>query len=284
MSTVVEIKKQMTDLWIGNDNVIAKYELEAGKTFEEQFSPVSIESILFYVIAFVHWTREQLFATHKTEVETIVAEKVPHSENWYVQLAKNFRYGYALLPDSDKYSDEAIADEAAAIIAYASAKRVGNVLKIKVAKDVDNGLASLSNQEYAAFVEYMLRTMDAGVNIEFVSLEADYLKLNIDIYYNPLVLNANGVRLDGNGDTTLQDAIKAYLQNLPFNGNFDLTSLTDNIQRVEGVEIPRVLGAEVKWANYDWQAVVNKYNPEAGWLKIYDENDLVISWHANISD
>lgn len=273
----------MTDQWIGNANVIDKYELEAGKTFEEQFSQASLESILFYIIAFLHWTREQLFTTHITQVDTLIAEKVPHSLLWYRNLAKAFRYGHALVTDTDTYDEEAVADEEAAIIAYAAVKRVGNQLRLKVAKDVD-GLAALNEQESDAFREYILRTMDAGVNLNIISLEADYLKLNIDIYYNPLVLNGAGVRLDGNGDSPVQDAIKAYLQNLPFDGDFSLTGLTNALQAVEGVEIPRVLGAEVKWANYDWQAVVNKYNPEAGWLKIYDDNDLTIAWHANISD
>lgn len=285
MRTIAEIKEVITTAFIGNETVISLYELDPAKTFDQQFSKVSIESILFYIVAAVLWTHEAIFEQHKAEVEQLLANLKPHSLAWYRNLALAFRNGYDLLPDSDKYPANAIADANAALVKYAAVSRRGNILYLKVAKGTSGQRDKLTPEELVSFTEYIHRTMDAGVNIIIISREADHLTLTIDVYYNPLVLDGDGKRLDGNGDTPLQDAITNYLQNLPFDGAFSITGLTDALQLVEGVEVPRVTSAQAKWGDYDWQNIVNQYTPEAGWLDIYEpETELNITWHANIQD
>lgn len=290
--TIAEIKAVITKAFIEDVDVIAKYELETGKTFDQQFSKVSLENILFFTIAAVIWTHEQIFDTYKAEVQEIINQMQPHSAKWYRNLALAFRYKYALIPDSDKFEQTAIDDEAAAIIKYASVTRKENILVMKVAKEVSGGLAALTNgsedskdDEFKAFSEYIYRTMDAGVNIRIISQEADYLRLTLDIYYDPLVLDELGRMLTGDNDRPVQDAIATYLQTLPFDGDFSLTALTDALQLTTGVSIPRVMGAQYKYGASDWIDITNKYKPDAGWLKIYnEETDLTIYWHADIQD
>lgn len=282
--TIQDIKDTMTTAFISDESIIEKYGLDSSKTFEQQFSKLSIESILFFICSAAIWTHEQIFTVLKSEIDTSVSKQKPHTLLWYRDLAERFRYGHNLLDDSDVYSDAAIDDDNAAIVKFAAVKKVNKTLKMKVAKSVDGTLDKLSASEMTAFVNYIQKTQDAGVNFDFVSRDADQLKLTVDIYYNPLILDGEGRRLDGNGDTTVQDAINDYLQNLTFDGEFTLTQLTDALQAVEGVDVPRITGAECKWGDFDWEVIVNKYNPEAGWLKIYNETDLTLIWHPTIQE
>jgi hypothetical protein len=252
--------------------------------FEDTFSSVSFESILFYAIASCLWTFVNLLDLHKTEVDEQILNRKTHTSSWYRNLALAYRHGYDLISDSDQYADEVVSNQDAAIVSYAAVTRSTDGLIIKIAKGGDV-LGKLSSEEYGGFQEYILRCADAGVKIKIISVDADRLKLVVDVFYNPMVLDSEGKRLDGSNETPLSDAITAYLQNLPFDGDFTLTDLTDALQDVEGVEVPRVLLAETQWGNYEWQSIESQYRAEAGWLKIYDaETDLTIIYHANISE
>ncbi|MEG2792053.1 MAG: hypothetical protein RSA98_10785, partial [Odoribacter sp.] len=81
--TIAEIKKEMTEVFIGNETIMALYGLNPEKNFEDQFSKVSLESILFYVVATCIWTLEKLFDRHRQEVTELINELKPHSLRWY---------------------------------------------------------------------------------------------------------------------------------------------------------------------------------------------------------
>ncbi len=69
----------MTDTYINDPDVIVKYGLESGKTFEEQFSVVSLENIWFFIVATAVWLfgYKQL-VQHKTDVANILRENKAH--------------------------------------------------------------------------------------------------------------------------------------------------------------------------------------------------------------
>ena len=50
--TTKEWKKIITDEWLLQPSVAEKYGIDSSKSFEEQFSVVSIESLLFYAQAY----------------------------------------------------------------------------------------------------------------------------------------------------------------------------------------------------------------------------------------
>lgn len=284
LNSVLEIKAFIANNYIENTAVIALYSLDTAKSFDEQFSKASLESILFYSIAYVIYIVKQLFNLHKIEVDAMLTQRTPHTSEWYRNISLAYRHGYALLPDSDQYSEEAINDESAAIITYCAVSKGSGELIIKIASGGD-ALEKLSESQYLGFQEYIETVGDAGVQFNIISDEADSLKLVIDTYYNAMVLDGEGKRLDGSNDTPLLSGTNIYLQNLTFDGYFSLTDLTDALQSIEGLESPRVVGVQTKYGLYEWSDVVNKYRAHAGWLKIYDlENDLTVNYHANISD
>lgn len=256
-------------------------------------SKVAIYRLFAYCVAVVIWSHEKIFDTHKADTEAVITSKTPHWPSWYSGKALAFQYGHSLLIDSDKYL---VDDPDARIIAYAaSVETFDGYLKIKVAKSSSGTLDKLSGEwpnngssapmsdasggsgEKLAFYMYMQQIKDAGVKLRFVSQDPDHLRLVIDAYYDPMVLDNEGKRLDGTTNTPLQDAIDSYIENLPFNGEYSNMALTDVMQAVEGIKIPQILSAESYWGAYDWAAISAKYNPEAGWMKIYD-GDLTINW------
>ena len=73
---------------------------------------------------------------------------------------------------------------------------------------------------------YLAEIKDAGVRINLVNREADTFNCSVDIYYNPMLLPEN-VRRD------CEAAIRSYIANLPFNGEYTNMALIDALQAVE---------------------------------------------------
>lgn len=264
-------------------------------------SQTAIWRLQVYIVAVAIWTLEKLFDTHKTEVESILAAKSPHRPTWYVLKAKYFQYGYSLYGNTDTYET---IDTDAQIVAFSAASEGGDgYLKLKIAKQGSTALDYLSGSfpnnsvsapitetsggsgEKLAFYTFMERVKDVGVKIRYVSQEADHLRLVIDLYYDPLVLNELGERIDGTSNSPIQDAIKIYIESLPFNGEFTIMALTDALQAIDGVKIPQILSVESYWGAFAWSVISAKYKPESGYMKVYDENtDLTINYKAYEED
>lgn len=243
-------------------------------------SRVSIWRLLALVVATAIWTLETLFDIHVAGVNETISKLKPHSLRWYAEKATAFQFGYNLVDDADYYDNTGIDEttiEASKVVAYAAVVEQDRGLRIKVARDTGD-LAALTAPQLEAFEEYMKRIKDAGVRLNITSSAADELKLNIELYYNPLVLNSAGGRLDGTVSEPVQDAVKEYLKNLPFNGVFVLQNLIDVLQLVDGVKIAHLVGAQARYGLLPFQSFAVKYLPDAGYLRIPNTGDLTITF------
>lgn len=280
------IKDEMTAEFISNPAVVEKYGLDTEKSFDVQFSKASIESILFYVFAFCAWTVEKLFDTHKAEVTNYIDEMKPHSLRWYVNKVKEFRFGQSLIPDTDQYDDTGLTDEDIAtmqIVKYASAEETNGALYVKVAKDNAGVRGQLTEDEVNALTSYMNEVKDAGVRIYIRNAPAVDFKIDITIYYNPQVLNGNGESLI-DGGTPVVDAIKDYIENLPFNGEFRNVELIDRLQQVNGVVIPELEGTYSRITNEDNYSPINAKEKSYSGYYAYDSVNSQVKFepYANI--
>lgn len=288
--TTEDIKKQMTDAFISNDDVIAAYGLTPGKTFEQEFSVTSIESILFYCLSYGLFVIYSFFDLFKSEIDKAIVDYTHPTLKSFAENIKRFQYGDAVIDETDTYDNTGLTEEeieekrvikyAAAIEQEFSNGRFGVRLKV-AGEDVNGDRVELPTAEFNAAKEYLKIFKPAGTWFEMTTDDADNLKLNLRVYYNPLVLNSNGQRLDGTVNQPLQDAIVSHLKNLPFNGRFNLTALVDAMQAVPGITDPRILSAQTKYAALPYTDVVDEVIPDAGYLKIYNMNtDLTIEWIA----
>lgn len=222
------------------------------------------------VVAFCIYSLEQLFDFFKSDVDATIAAMKPHTLQWYVTKAKDFQLGVDLPDDSDTYALVPPADESIMIIKSAAAVELPglNMVRIKVAKSTGGVLEAISEGEMDAFTEYMRRIKDAGVRLDVNSTDPDDFQLSIKIYYDPLVIDADGARLDGTDDVPVKNAINKFLEEMPFNGWFVLNELIDAVEAVEGVEIAYVDEAAVEYGLSVYETITVKYQPDAGYMRL----------------
>lgn len=264
----------MAEAFMQDTNLAIKYGFEVGADFNNTFSKVSIESLLLYIVAVGIWTLEKLFDTHTAEVTDYIATMKPHSLRWYVEKAKAFMYGVPLIDGSDQYDTTNLTDEQIAekkIVTFAACTEANATLYLKVAKA---GPAPLTADEKAAFIAYLHEIKDAGVRIDVISEQGDYLKLDMVIYYDPLLINADG-ESKADGTKVVEQAIKEYIENIPFNGEFRKNELEDAIQAVEGVVMVEFNAAyHSETGDEDtYDEVVPYCKPASGYFK-FDNADL----------
>ncbi|MDP3679781.1 MAG: nucleotidyltransferase [Flavobacterium sp.] len=209
-------------------------------------SKVSIYRLIVFIVAFSIWVLENLFDTHKKEVDDIIEAKMPHRPSWYRTKAKAFQYGFALIADTDKYDNTGYTDDqvlVSKIIKYAAVTPSAGQILIKIATEAAGVLAPITPEQKASFDAYILEIADCGVKYIVVNHLPDILLLNLQIFRDPLVLDSNGMSII-NGNYPVQDAINEYMKELPFNGELVLAHFIDKLQKAEGVVIPHIINAE----------------------------------------
>ena len=281
--TLKEIKDAMTATFCQERAVVEKYELNPKKSFDQQFSSASIENILFYCFAFAIWTLEVLFDKHRTEVERRIEQLEPHTLRWYVNKAKAFMYGYQLVKDADYYDTSELSEtdiDKARVVKYAVASESNTVVYLKVAARGEDGQpAKLNASQFASLTSYMNSVKDAGVAIKLVNENADNIRINMVVYYDPTVMNSDGAVSDGT--QPVLEAVKTVITNLPFNGVFRKSDLLAAVIDVPGVEVADIVSVKVKTANAaDFADVMGYDKPYSGYYAIESLNVSYRSYDA----
>ncbi len=236
-------------------------------------SSTAIWRAFFFVVAFAHYLLERIFDDHKSQINELLSTLKPHTACWYEEKAKAFQYGFDLLPGTDNYDNSAATEdqvEASKIIAMSSAVEIANGVAIKVAKLNGSDLVKLSDVELAAFHAYMLRVKDAGISVISTSNDAEELKVILTIYYNPLVLNIDGSRIDNTDNNPVETAIKSYLSSLDFNGTFKTANMVDALQATEGIDIPTVHYTAFKYGSLPYMEFQVYRRPNSGYMILQD--------------
>ena len=290
-----EIKKQMTDDFVANQTIQERYALDTTKTFEQQFSKVSIENILFNVVAFAMWLLEKIWDQFRNETNTEIEKNRIHSKQWYRQKALDFLFGFAVADGTDAFDTTGATDEeiqAAKVVKQAACiKMISSagygILRVKVAgEDANGNLKRLPTDQFDALKYYFMRyAVDAGTQLKCTTGDADDLLLNIDVYYDPLVLNTQGERLDGTAQTPVKDAIVAFLKSIEFNGSLYVSDLVLKIREVEGVSKCKCVEARSKYGSYSYNTtgiqnvgLIDEIRiADAGYMKL-DESVLQINY------
>ena len=257
-------------------------------------SKVAIWRLWVWVIAFAQYVQEQYWEVFKAEIENRIAQSRIHTPKWYREKALAFLYGVPLVEDADYYDTSTMTDAqiaAAKIVSNAASLRVVQngygTLRMKVVRNVGGEYAPLTNEQMTALHIYFNNHIaDAGTLVNVTTGAADLLKLKLDIYYNPLLIGADGSRLDGTNATPVITAIKDYLKSIDFeNGKLVLTYLTDTLQKVDGVVLPVVKEAFSRYGNYNYTdtgiqnvGAINEIRiADAGYMQL-DESELLINY------
>jgi len=285
-----DIKREILLNWLNHEIVQQKYEFpfnpdDADEVKLKYIKKASVENLLFTVVSTAIWLFETILDQFKADVEYTIQTKARHNLQWYADMAGKFQKGHALLPGTNDYAEVAGPDDSSLIIKHVAVTDRNGKLELKVAKEKNGVLAPLDREtipeqsisdELSAFTSYMQQVKDAGVRIEVISLAGNAIRIELDIVYDPLVLNNKGMIIregEGQGTYPVFEKIKEYINNLPFNGEFAIAHLEDTLQATIGVVLPRVKVAQTMYAEGKWENVDVMTVPYSGYLVIEDEGE-----------
>lgn len=243
-------------------------------------SKVAIWRLYLYIVAYAIWVNENLWDQAETEIDELTANRVFGQLPWYVEQAKVFQYGDDLYFDGEKYIYQVI-DETKYIITQASATNVDGVITLKVAKGNVGSLEPLTATELTAVTLYFKGTAGivaedgiapAGTKLSIISENADDLKMHVDVFVDPLVINTNGVLISDGVTKPVEVAVTAYIQQLPFDAVFKISALTDAIQAVTGVNNVVVKFCDARFGSNPYEDITaatgRKYTAFAGYINM----------------
>ncbi len=261
-----DIKNEIAREFMRNEQAAGRYGFEPGTEFGDFFGAASVENILLYVWAVCAWAVEQLVSRHRAEVAAELEELVAHRPKWYRDKVLRFMEGRELEPDSDTYDTSGMTEaevSAARVVKHAVAteSRDASLLTIKVAGESGGERRPLTAGQERQLKAYIAEIKDAGVRTALVNMEADTFGCTVDVYYNAM-LDPGAVQAE------CVAAIRDYIENLPFNGEYTNMALVDRLQTVGGVRIVEFRASTSRAANEDTTTQINaRLTPAAGYFK-----------------
>jgi hypothetical protein len=198
-------------------------------------SATGILRLIEYVVAVGIWVHETLWDRFAGEIADTIRNQPPGTPEWYAQQALAFQLGdEVVVLESGKagYEVPLPAYDPKRIIARAAVREtsVGKV-SVKVAGygPTPGSLQPLSPTQLAALARYFDRVRFAGTPMQLGSFEADRLRVYGTVYHNVMLAQSDA-------RAAVQQAIRAYLANIPFDGRLQLSRLVDAVQAVEGIK------------------------------------------------
>lgn len=240
--SISEIKRTMTDAFMQDKAIREAYDLSQDKTrFADCFSAVSLENLLFYIVAACHYVLESIFEKFTQDVEQKISRAVVASIPWYFDKAKAFQYGDALVLNPRTFGYEyAKIDTLKQLVKYVAVRDRGASIEMLVSTEQNGKPTPLSDEVLTAFKHYINAIKIAGVVINVRTRKADELSIAVKVVVDPLKINRQGVDI-ASSEKVVEHAIENYLADIVYGGTFNKTKLVDAIQRVDGV-VDVVLG------------------------------------------
>ena len=254
-------------------------------------SRVSVFRLFIFVMSVVIWSRQQLWDILKRDIESRVRRSIPFSKNWFIDTALLYQHGDDL-PESGIYDNtgQSIRDiEAKKIVARAAVEAFivngfGSI-RMKVAKLVNGELVKLPVEELAGFRAYMEKMTAAGISVVSSSDDADLLRANIKIYFDPLIISNTGARLDGSDNAPAITALTTFLKDKneeDFNGELALDELVDVLQKVDGFKNIFMVSANSTFGGRPYRndpttntgPIVEFRKPNSGYFKLDEANSV----------
>ena len=247
--------------------------------YNENFSAVSVETCLIYVVATGIALLENMMDWFTNDVDTAISRERYGHAGWFENVAKNFQYdGVTDFGLDESTGIYATIVEDAKIIRHASCEDFGYGVKLKVAKGGDVELEPLDSDEKEAFGSYINRLKPAGIPVTIISQPADTLRLKMTVYYDPTIFTGD------NALAKVKNVIKQYLTDIDFNGEFVTMTMVDRLQAVPGLDIIEVDEVEAQYAGYEYSRIAHdaRYIPVAGYMQLADDGDNEITMIANV--
>jgi hypothetical protein len=258
--TIQEIKNQITQEWMSDPTIRVSYQLDPNKTFEEQFSKVSLESIIFYICAYVVWLRETALDSWREDVDATALATRYGTKEWWHKIALAWQDG-----DMTSVIDGAVAysiiDETKQKVKFCAVVEEGRTLYLRVAGGTASALTPLTNDELIRLQSYLNDVKPLGIRSVAQSYPADNLAIQANVYYD-------GERILAELESEVNSAIDHYLSSIVFGGLIFKSKLIDAIQSVNGVKDVEIISITATPSGGSSVVVGRSYQPKAGYAKV----------------
>ncbi len=287
--SISEIKAHICETFLAQDAIRSVYGLSSGQSFDKVFSPVSLESLMFYVVASCIWLLEKLFDRHREEVDARIEALRPHTLRWYASKAKEYMRGKDLIREdgvvvADYYDTTGMTDEAiekARVVKYAVATENDTQVYIKVATRGINGRPrQLEAEDLAGLKGYLAQIKDAGVAVKVLNEPADNMRVELMVLYDPAIFMVqNEGETDDDGYTALslmqdnknviEEAVSRVISELPFNGEYRNSDLLAAVQAIEGIKVADIIKVEATAGGSEaYSQVIGYRRPYSGYYAL----------------
>lgn len=243
--TIAEIKKQMTDAFMAEPAARERYGLADTDTFESRFSRVSIEGLIFYIMAFAVHVVECLIDSHSAEVEEALAAKSPHTLRWYRDLVLSFGY---------------LGDKP---VSHCSVAEDGEGLLVKVAAGEPGSRRRVDPAVVDALVPWLEDNKDAGTPVTVVNRDGDSLRISVAVWTDPSLLA---------GTDPLRAALRTVVSDLDFDGTLSRRMVEDALLAVPGVRLVEITTMQTHndAAGAVWEPFGQQRKAASGWWQLAD--------------
>lgn len=252
-----------------------------GDTFKQLLNEMNSDStkaiwrIWAAVVAVAIYTHEVLWDVFKKEVEDIAAAAPAGTPRWYQEQALAFQFGDDLEYIDSKYKYPVIDSDKQIVSRCAVEERPDGVVAIKTAKDDNGAPVPLDSAEIAALQSYCNKIKFAGTRLAVLSLNADVVEVDLEVFYDPIV-PLTTVQVD------VQNAVDNYLDNLPFNARFRINHFIDAIQPVTGIVDVKLNGATSTPSGQPSIVFDVSIVPASGYFEYSDQVDNMITWTQQV--
>lgn len=253
---------------------------------EDGGSKSSLFNIIIFVVSASQFVFEAIVDALKADIQEIADSAPSGNAAWVRQQILNFQFGDAIDinttdPDGNNYFVPfyPVIDESKQIITRCAVTDGSQgSINIKVAKGTVPSLTALSSTELDALRDYYYGTSDtegigfAGVVANFVSLEADRLRVEANIYYYGQFVQAT---VKSNVITAINNFLSTFADD-NFAGTVKMIELVDAIQEVQGVSRVELVAIEGRaettpFANRTSIPIQGIYQTSAGYVIGEDE-------------
>lgn len=233
---ISEIKNDIAKSFMADRGVAEKYGFAPGADFGEVFSRVSLESVIFYIVASAIYVLECLFDDLRGDVDDKLSTAVLATLPWYHQVCLEYQHGDELVfNDATKRFGYAAVDPDKRVIRYAACRDAGGGVEILVSSaDAEGRPQAVADEVMEPFRHYLSRMKPAGIITAVNSFPPDYVEITVTVQYDPLLMNPDGT-LIADQSRPVDEAVEHYVRNIVFGGTFNKTKLVDAVQEAAGV-------------------------------------------------
>jgi len=207
----------------------------------------------------------------KSDVQKIIDSNQYGNDQWWFNKILAYQHGDLLAFINNIYQYPVI-DASKQIVKFCSISTVGGIVQVKAAAEAGGQPVVLDAGQLAGLLAYCTQFRPAGIRFGVQSLQADTLKMLLNVYYN------------ASADITLlkpavNTAIQNFLSNLNttsgisssnFDGTFYVNKFIDAIQAVPGIvnDQVEVLQIAAKNGPDAYQTFTSRYKSKAGYFMI----------------